>query len=265
MPTVTDYQPGMACWLDLASPDLEASKRFYRELFGWSSYTITQDAFPDYEVFTLGGPEGPSTSGLYRLVDETQPPTWTVYFRVEDVDAVGRAVTAAGGQELLDPMQGMHLGRVAMYSDLEGADFAVWQPFGREGMEILREPSAMCWVELASRDIWSARRFYGDVFGWRALDRRYYRAAPYTEWETDGRPVGGGMVFMDERWPPHWSAYWTPYFWVTDCDATVWKATELGGRVTIPPTDIDPGRFAGIADPTGARLAVITPDPRYAP
>ncbi|MBE1530867.1 VOC family protein [Actinomadura algeriensis] len=261
MPKVTEYQPGMACWLDLASPDIEASKRFYRELFGWSSYTITQDAFADYEVFTLGGADGPTTSGLHMLADETQPPSWTVYFRVVDVEETGRAVTAAGGRELVMPMLGMHLGRVAMYSDLEGADFAVWQPFGDEGMEIPREPTSMCWVELASRDIHGARRFYGDVFGWRTVDREYYSAAPYTEWRIDGEQVGGGMAFMDERWPPHWNAHWTPYFWVTDCDATVWKAAELGARVVIPPTDIRPGRFATIIDPIGARLAMITPDP----
>ncbi|GGU99530.1 glyoxalase [Actinomadura cremea] len=259
MPMVTEYQPGMPCWLDLASPDLATSKRFYSELFGWSSYTITQEVYGDYEVFTLGGAQGPTVAGLQALADETQPPTWTVYFRVEDVEVTGRAVAAAGGQELVEPMQGMHLGRVAMYSDLEGADFALWQPYGREGMEILREPSAMCWVELASRDIESARRFYGDVFGWRAKEYQYYRAAPYTNWEVDGQAVAG-MVFMDEHWPPHWGAYWIPYFWVTDCDGTVWKAADLGARVTIPPTDIEPGRFAGIADPTGARFGVITPD-----
>ncbi|QFG24443.1 VOC family protein [Actinomadura sp. WMMB 499] len=259
MPEMTEYRPGEPCWLDLASPDGAVSKRFYRELFGWSSYTLTQDAYGDYEVFTLGGPDGPTTAGLQMLADPDQPPTWTVFFRVDDVEETGSRVLAAGGQEVMPPMQGMHLGRVAMYTDPEGADFALWQPFGREGMEVLREPGAMCWVELASRDIEGARRFYGEVFGWRPVDYEYYRSAPYTNWEIHGDHVGG-MVFMDERWPPHWVAHWIPYFWVTDCDATVWRAADLGARVTIPPTDIKPGRLATLADPTDARFAVITPD-----
>jgi predicted enzyme related to lactoylglutathione lyase len=33
--------------------------------------------------------------------------------------------------------------------------------------------------------------------------------------------------------------------------------TELGGAVVNPPTDIEPGRFAVVADPTGAVFNVI--------
>ncbi|MFD0899674.1 VOC family protein [Actinomadura sediminis] len=257
MPRVTGHEAGAPCWLDLASPDPEASKRFYRELFGWSSYTMALDAFGDYEIFTLGGTQGPRVAGLSALADGAQPPSWTVYFRVDDVDDTARAARAAGGRELFAPMAGLGIGRAAMYADLEGADFALWQPTELAGMEIVREPGAMCWVELASRDIEGARRFYGEVFGWRPVEHRIYRAAPYTAWEVGGRPVGG-MVFMDEHWPPHWGAHWIPYFWVEDCDATAWKATDLGARMAIPPTDIRPGRFATILDPTGARLAMIT-------
>jgi hypothetical protein len=53
--------------------------------------------------------------------------------------------------------------------------------------------------------------------------------------------------------PPHWLVY----FAVSDCDATVDKAKELGGAVFVPPTDIPPGRFAVLADPQGAMLAVM--------
>ncbi|MEV5829580.1 VOC family protein [Spirillospora sp. NPDC052242] len=259
MPEVTGHEPGGPCWLDLASPDPGTSMRFYRELFGWSSYTLTQDAFGDYEIFTLGGTQGPRVAGMQTLADDTQPPSWTVYFGVADIAATGRAALAAGGRELFPPREGVGLGYAAMYSDPEGADFALWQPTEPEGMEIVREPGAMCWVELASRDIERARRFYGEVFGWRSVEYEYYRAAPYTNWEAGGRQVGG-MVFMDEHWPPHWGAHWIPYFWVEDCDATAWRATDLGARMTIPPTAIPPGRFATIMDPTGARLAMITPD-----
>jgi len=47
------------------------------------------------------------------------------------------------------------------------------------------------------------------------------------------------------------------YFAVADTDATVAKARELGGSVFMGPTDIEPGRFAVLADNIGAVFNVL--------
>ncbi|QFG24442.1 VOC family protein [Actinomadura sp. WMMB 499] len=258
MPEVTAYEPGMPCWLDLASPDPVTSKRFYGELLGWSSYTLSVDQLDDYEMFTLGGVNGPAVAGMQRLADDAQPPSWTCYFRVENVEDAARRVVAAGGTELVPPLRIAHLGRLGMYADLQGSDFAVWEPYEREGADVVLEPSAMCWVELASRDVEKSRAFYGEVFGWQALDRRYYRDYTYTNWQVGGWSVAG-MVYMDHTWPDEWPGDWIPYFQVVDCEAAAERSSELGATVTIPPADIDPGRFAVVMDPTGARLGLLTP------
>ena len=44
---------------------------------------------------------------------------------------------------------------------------------------------------------------------------------------------------------------------VDDCDAMAAKMSELGGTVMVPPTDIEPGRFAMGFDPQGAAFSVI--------
>ena len=54
--------------------------------------------------------------------------------------------------------------------------------------------------------------------------------------------------------PPHWLTY----FGVTDCDGTVKKVGELGGKVLRPATDIpNVGRFAVCRDGQGAAFAVF--------
>jgi uncharacterized protein len=62
---------------------------------------------------------------------------------------------------------------------------------------------------------------------------------------------------INARWgnvPPHWM----PYFQVDDCDGSVTKAQELGGRLNVPSTDIENvGRFALLADPQGALFSII--------
>jgi predicted enzyme related to lactoylglutathione lyase len=57
--------------------------------------------------------------------------------------------------------------------------------------------------------------------------------------------------------PPHWAVY----FSVADTDVSVARILELGGSVLMAPIDIEPGRFAAVADPTGAAFNVIALNP----
>ena len=55
---------------------------------------------------------------------------------------------------------------------------------------------------------------------------------------------------------------WLPYVAVDDCDATARQAAALGGEVLAAPVDVPGvGRYAVLADPLGAAIAVITPAP----
>ena len=49
---------------------------------------------------------------------------------------------------------------------------------------------------------------------------------------------------------------------MSDTDAAVAHVTELGGALIMPPMDIEPGRFAVVADPTGAVFNVIALKPQ---
>jgi predicted enzyme related to lactoylglutathione lyase len=81
----------------------------------------------------------------------------------------------------------------------------------------------------------------------------------YIELSAGGRP-GGGVMAMPSQVPSEVPAHWTPYFQVTDCDATAAKATSAGGKTIVPPTDIPKvGRFAMIEDPQGAMFAIFKP------
>ena len=53
--------------------------------------------------------------------------------------------------------------------------------------------------------------------------------------------------------PPSWAVYLA----VSDCDETVKRVQELGGRLLMGPTDVPPGRFALVADPQGAVFNVM--------
>ena len=119
------------------------------------------------------------------------------------------------------------------------------------------------WYELMTPDTAGAKSFYGDVVGWTNQDMPMPQGA-YTILQADGNGVGGLMATpaQAEGVPPNWTAYVA----VDDVDATAEQAKSLGGSVIQPPTDIpDIGRFAVIADPTGAVIAVMTPAPTDQP
>ncbi|WP_412516724.1 VOC family protein [Actinomadura madurae] len=266
MPEVTAIPPGFPAWTDLGTPDLEASRRFYCGLFGWYVYELAIPGRNDYLMFTLADVGGPEVAGMQELADDTQPPSWTCFFRSDDIDASLAVVEAEGGRVLVEPSDVAHLGRFAVCMDSQGAEFALWLPFDRSvGAGVADEPSARCWVELACEDIEEARHFYGKVFGWDAVERQYLAGgAPYTNWRVGDWSLGG-MVKLDDRFPPDFTAHWIPYFWVTDPVAATEKAVDLGARVLLPPTEVGPGRFSVLIDPTGARLGLFTPAPGRRP
>jgi predicted enzyme related to lactoylglutathione lyase len=96
------------------------------------------------------------------------------------------------------------------------------------------------------------------VFGWQAVDRDY-GALPHTEFEVGDDSVAG-IVVMDECWAAAQAWRWMPHVEVADSDAAA-RATGLGAEIRVGPTTVEPGRYAILTDPTGARLGIITFDP----
>jgi predicted enzyme related to lactoylglutathione lyase len=97
----------------------------------------------------------------------------------------------------------------------------------------------------------AAKAFYAKVFDWGAETH-----GDYTEWKVGGRSVAGGME-MGDRYPPNVPPHWLVYFAVNDADASAKKGQDLGGKLLVPPMDIEPGRFAVLSDPGGANFGII--------
>jgi hypothetical protein len=239
-------------WIDIGT-DVEAAKAFYGGLFGWTG----QDAGPIEETGGYGFflKDGKMVAG-YGPQQNPGPPFWATYICVADAEATAAKVKEAGGQIVMDPMDVMDQGRMAVFQDPEGAFISVWQPGAHKGAELVNEPGSFSWNELNTRDPDGAKAFYTAVFGWEMVDQDMGGGMVYTEIRLDGATVAG-ILDMRGRVPDMVPAHWLVYFTVEDTDASVSKAQELGGTVMVPPTDIPPGRFAVVADPQGGAFAVI--------
>ena len=116
-----EYAPGTPSWVELSSPDTDASETFYRELMGWDA----TDPGPveetgGYRMFQLGGQ---SVAGLMGHMQEGQPTTWATYISVADADGTAEKVTASGGSVVVEPMDVMDIGRMAFFAGPTGAVF----------------------------------------------------------------------------------------------------------------------------------------------
>ena len=253
----TSYTPGTPCWVDLATPDVEAAAAFYGELFGWEVPELPNSAeMGGYRRAKLNGKD---VAGVLPLMQEGQPPAWSTYISVADAAATVVAVRDAGGQVIVEPMEVADLGTMGVFIDPTGAVCGIWQPGTFAGAELVNKFGCFGWNELGTRDTAAAKEFYGAVFSWGYQDEESVRAGTYTVWKVGDAMVGGMLDMnaaeMPDEVPPHWLVYFT----VEDTDATVEKAKAGGGDVRFGPIDIPIGRFAVIADPFGAVFAVMQP------
>lgn len=259
MAEFSSHIPGTFSWVELATTDQKAGVAFYRALFGWD--VNEQPIGPDetYSMFLLRGKE--VAAGYTMRPEERQsgaPPHWNLYVTVASADEATKLAQELGAKVFAPPFDVMDVGRMAVLQDPTGAVFQVWEPKQHIGAKILREPGALTWSELSTRDTKAAEAFYTQLFGWVAKHSAPNSGMEYTEFSNQGQP-GVGMMPMPAQVPAGVPSYWMPYFQVTDCDASAAQAKELGGSVMVPPTDIpNTGRFAIVQDPQGAMFAVFT-------
>ena len=223
---------GFPCWIELYTPDIDASAAFYRDLLGWE--------------ITPAEPGEPLTTEVHhdgRLIGSFEPaeeahgdPGWRVSFMVDDVRTETMAYALAS-----DP-DGNVVGL------LEGEDFEGPYPY-QAGMPV--------WFDVLAGDLEVSERFYREAVGWPT--RRLTIADQEQDFYTSvvgGRSVSGvGRAgYFGEEIPSRWRIY----FGVEDADAAARRVRELGGAVIVEPIDFTFGRMVEVADPHGVRFLLTT-------
>ncbi|MFD9108921.1 VOC family protein [Streptomyces bottropensis] len=233
------FPEGVPCWVDAQLPDVEAGKRFYGELFGWTFKVAPGDGA--HEVW--GHVEGAPVAALAPKPDGRLPTVWTVHFATPDAYALTSRITAAGGQVITPPTPIGTLGTAALATDLESAVFGLWQAGAHTGFGRRHEPGTFAWAELYTRDTEAANSFYAHLFH-DAL------------FGPDAVPDFGRATLTDvfpAEMPPHFLVH----FGTDDCEAALATVTRLGGRVQVPPFDTSYGNVAVVTDNQGASFALL--------
>lgn len=256
--TQMEHAPGSFCWIELATTDGPGAKKFYSELFGWT--TEDSPIGPDM-VYTMLRLDGKDVGALYQKGEMMKdvPTHWASYISVASADEIAAKAKSLGGAVTKEPFDVFDVGRMAVITDPTGATFCIWQPNKHKGVGVKGEPGSLTWNELLTTDTARASDFYAKLFGW--VDKTH-GPMQYTEF-MNGDTHAGGMMQIQPHMGPI-PSNWGIYFAVDDCDATFQKATSLGAKACVPPMEIENvGRFATISDPQGAVFSIIKLTPQH--
>ncbi|MGW2417926.1 VOC family protein [Streptomyces sp. NPDC001709] len=222
--------------MDAQLADVEAGKRFYGELFGWTFEAA-------YGSSVWARLAGEPVASLAPKIDGRMPTVWTVSFATPYAESLGRRIIAAGGHVVMAPFPVGDLGVAALAADPEGAVFGLWQAGRHRGFGRRHEPGTFVWAQLYTRDTAAANTFYGGLFH----DALFGAGA-----EPDFGRAEVTDVFPAEM-PPHFLTH----FRVVDLDGALGAVQRLDGRVQAPPFETSYGRVAVVTDNQGASFALL--------
>jgi predicted enzyme related to lactoylglutathione lyase len=250
--TDPNWHAGAFVWRELTTDDVDAARRFYSGLLGWTWKGEETDGIGTYWLGSRGDRQ--ICGAVQKPPGWTVPTAWTSYVLVEDVDGAAAVAAASGGKVLHGPDDIPRVGRFAVTADPWGAVLLPFRPTSDEGSPPagMPPPGTFCWETLVTPDVPGAVAFYGKVIGMG----------------TGRTPDGKGTVFTSGGVPvadvqpaaPGGPSYWATYVAVESAEATRDLAVKLGGRVLVPRVEVPKvGTVAVIADPGGAALGLFEP------
>ncbi|MCB9749633.1 MAG: VOC family protein [Myxococcales bacterium] len=212
---------GVLTWVDLATFDVAAARRFYARVFGWT-YSL------DHAGYVQCAARGCPSAALYTMPAFFErinmPSFWMSYVAVAELDWVVETARTLGGRVELEERGAF--GKIALIRDPSGAGFTCHEG---QWMQSPRDPTRhgrWAWSELLVSELAAVRSFYAELFGWRVtalggerhaiLDGRGETIATIQVASTD---VKGGADF------------WAVYFAVDDRAAAARAVEDAGGQL----------------------------------
>ncbi len=244
---------GKVVWNDLITEDIDAARRFYGELFGWTFESSTRPGGRSYTLARSGKVYVAGLAHVGSRPDGKKLSRWLPYVSVADVDGAITRATGAGGTVAVGARD-VNLGRVAAIVDPEGAVVGlVRSRIGDpDDSTTAPGPGRVVWTELLANDPQTAAGFYRSVVGYdvRTIARR---GGQYTLLVNRGSDRAG--IFKKPA--DQLQSVWLTYFGVDDPAAAAARAEALGGKVLLPASpELREGSMAVVTDPSGAILVL---------
>jgi uncharacterized protein len=247
---------GSPCWADLWTSDVDGSRRFYGELFGWEA----EEPNPEFGGYFNFRRDGVLTAGaMGDMGDMPAQNVWKVYLATDDITGTLTGAETHGAQIVAGEMPVADLGIQAVLQDPTGAHLGAWQAGTFPGFTVLGVHGAPSWFELHTRDHAAAVSFYESVFHWQTTpvgntDDFRYTVMRDPEGGEDLAGIMDAASFLPDGVPAHWSIYWE----VDSVDRAIAQVESMGGSTVMGAEATPWGRMATVTDPGGALFKLRT-------
>ncbi|GAA0375493.1 VOC family protein [Bacillus horti] len=244
-------------WVDLKSLDVEKSKKFYREGFGWSFRNENWGHRNQTVIYSGTKRIGGLTDLRSPVYSPETEPHASIYILVNHVDTMLDRAVEAGGKVMLEPFHLPGMGRMATLQDPQGAVLSVWEQTGvftgigkQEGAE-----ERLSWIVLFSREVIQASQFYQQVFDWemqRMSDGDRVRIGIWNKGEQIG------VIMERDGTEKQLSDEWIIGYKVGEMEQLYAGAVCLGAQVTeIQPKRQGTSKMAYGVGPDGIPIVLI--------
>jgi uncharacterized protein len=242
---------GKFVWHDLITEDIDAARRFYGGVLGWTfEDSGTRDG---YVVARSGDVYVAGMVPVTEPADGSNLSRWVPYVSVADVDdAISRSGVRDG--KVAVTARDVPLGRVAALIDPEGAVYGVARSSIGDPTDATTAaaPGRVVWSELLAADPDKAAAYYEGVVGY-SIENSARSGGTYT-FLRQGDVKRAGILLNPMS---GWESQWITYFGVDDPVAATERVERFGGRVVVPVSpDVREGTVAVVTDPSGAILAL---------
>jgi predicted enzyme related to lactoylglutathione lyase len=258
MTATLTYTIGQFVWRELFTKDVEAAKRFYTAMFGWTAEDRPMGPDWSYTIWKLGDKQIGGMMDVANMPAQAQdvPPHWALYVSVPNVDEAAARAIAAGGKVLGECHEIPGVGRFAATQDPQGAILNLFRSASGDPEDVMPGTGEFCWENLSATNATESIAYYEKVVGWGSLPME----------GSDGQTTLFTAAFQGKPTPlasvgqaPEGStAHWGTFVGVESVKKATQKAVELGGKVYIERMEIPgTGAFGLIEDPTGAMIFVF--------
>lgn len=256
-PASNEHHAGKVVLVELVTPDLDASKRFYSSLFNWT-FRDSQAGKLQYAQAML---DGRIVGGLIHKdlpAGDQHKPAWLTFISVRDVDAAKAAATAKGGKVLFEPHNLPDRGKEAVFADPQGAVFGVLASSSGDPPDELASPGEWIWSSLITSDVDAGAAFYQTLFNYEIypVDDDGDGNSDHAVFASDNYARASANSLPEKRPDAH--PHWINFVRVDSVEQTAAKVTQFGGRIVVDPRDDrQGGRVAVATDPQGAYFGLM--------
>jgi uncharacterized protein len=254
-PASPEHHSGKLIFVQLVTPDLAASKHFYGGLFGWTFRDLQAGSSKYSEAYLAGRP----VAGLLHRELPTggqRQPAWLGFFAAADVDAAKKTALQNGAKLLVEPHNVPDRGREAIFSDPQGAVFAVLSSGSGDPPDVLAAPGDWIWSSLMTSGPDADAAFYQKLFDYEVFELPSEPGVEHLLLASDDYARASVNSLPANRPKAH--PHWLNYVRVEDADQMTAKVLALGGKVLVAThPDRHGGKVAVVADPQGAPFGLF--------